>query len=174
MRKRFGLAALIMFLAVVFISCAAHVQKAPTAASGKPITIYVLIDRGIQRSFTDYQVQNRQQVGDWMDQDLPRVLQGAGYEARLINKRSEYKNAPDTYLLTVKITDYNPGAKAVRMFVGYGAGAASMETSYELHGKGGKVVTSGKQGVGSGRDWRNVIRKINELTTDAITEKLRK
>ena len=161
-------------MTVVVLSCAAHVQQAPKAASGKGISIYVLIDRGIQKSFTDYQIKNREQVGDFMDQDLPRVLNDAGYVAKLIQKRSEYKPAQDAYLLTVKITNYNPGAKAARMFVGYGAGAASMETHYELYGKGAKALTEGKQGVGSGRDWRNVIRKINELTVDAVTEKLGK
>jgi len=174
MRNKYGLAAVMVLAAVLAVSCASHVKKASKSESGKGASVYVLIDRGIQKSFTDYQVKNRNQVGEWMEQDLPRVLGDAGYEAHLIQKRSEFKPGADAYLLTVKITNYNPGAKAARMFVGYGAGAASMETHFELYGKGAKPVVTGDPGVGSGRDWRNVIRKIDELTTNAITEKLSK
>jgi hypothetical protein len=171
MNRRFGTVALMFILAALVFSCAPHAAKAPKAASNKGITMYVLIDRGIEKSYTDYQIKNRDQVGEYMEQDLPYVLKKSGYNAKLITRRSEYRPAQDTYLLTVRITDYNPGAKAARMFVGYGAGAASMKTHYELH-KGSNAVLKGDPGVGSGRDWRNVIRKINEITVTAVSEKL--
>ncbi len=172
MNRRFGTVVLMFTLAALVFSCAPHAAKAPKAASNKGITIYVLIDRGIEKSFTDYQIKNRDQVGEYMERDLPYVLDKSGYNAKLITRRSAYKPAQDAYLLTVRITDYNPGAKAARMFVGYGAGAASMNTHYELHGRGPNALLKGDPGVGSGRDWRNVIRKINEITVTAVSEKL--
>ena len=174
MNKRLVMVVLIAVLAAFTVACASRAGKAPKAASGKGITMYVLIDQGIDKSFSDYQVKNRQQVGDWMEQDLPQVLKSAGYDARLIKKRSEYKPAQDAYLLAVKITNYNPGSKAARMVVGFGAGAASMDTHYELFGKGSKAILSGDPSVGSGRDWRNVIRKINEITVKDVSQKLSK
>jgi len=151
--------------------------KTAKAESGKiaPVkgtALFVLVDRGIETSFTDYQVQNRNQVGEYMDRDLPMVLKKAGFNARLISTRSEYQGAAGTYLLTVKITNYNPGSQAARMVVGFGAGAASMDTHYELYGSDSKSLLSDNQSVGSGRDWRNVIRKINELTAKALAKKV--
>lgn len=179
MKNRIGVVALIAVVMMVGLSACA---KAPGEASGKAdsgktssvrgTNLLVLIDRGIEKSFTDNQVRNRDQVGEFMDQDLPAVLKKSGFNARLISKRSEYQPAANTYLLTVKITNYNPGSKAARMLVGYGAGATSMDTHFELYGSDSKPLLSDNQSVGSGRDWRNVVRKINELTTKAVAKKV--
>lgn len=165
-------------LMVVLSACArAPRDKSEKADSGRASSVRgtnlaVLIDPGIETSFTDMQVKNREQVSDFMEQDLPAVLKKSGFNARLIRKRSEYQPTAGSYLLTVKITNYNPGSKAARMMVGYGAGAASMDTHYELFGSGSSPLLSDNQSVGSGRDWRNVIRKINELTTRAVAKKV--
>jgi hypothetical protein len=179
MKNRWGVAALTaVVLLVMLTACAKAPREASDKAeSGKRLSIkgtilFVLIDRGIEKSFTDMQVKNRDQVGDFMEQDLPAVLKKSGFNARLISKRSEYQGAAGSYLLTVKITNYNPGSQAARMLVGYGAGAASMDTHYELYGVDAKPLLSDNQSVGSGRDWRNVIRKINEQTTKAVAKKV--
>ncbi len=135
-------------------------------AGGK---LFVVIDRGIETSFTDAQVKNRNQCGEWMEQDLIKLLNKAGYDAELIKSKSDYKGGSN--LLVVKITEYNPGSKAARMMVGFGAGATSMKTHYELFGNGSSPIASDNLGVGSGRDWRNVIRKINEQTIAGIKGK---
>ncbi len=171
MSKRFGMLVLITALTAVICACAS-VTPAPKTSSGKDIVMFVYIDRGIEKSFTDYQVRNRKQVGEWMEKDLPNILGKAGYSARLIGSRSEYKPTAGAYLLTVKITSYNPGSKAARMLVGYGAGATSMNTHYELIGKGSKPIIADDTGVGSSADWTAVIRKIDVLTTNSITAKL--
>jgi hypothetical protein len=170
------------FLAVVMMVVLSGCAKAPKDTSGKAdsgkavsvkgTTLFVLIDRGIEKSLTEMQVQNRNQVGEFMEQDLPAVLKKSGFNARLLGKRSEYRSSAGSYLLTVKITNYNPGSKAARMLVGYGAGATSMDTHFELYGSGSKPLLSDNQSVGSGRDWRNVIRKINEQTTQAVAKKV--
>ncbi len=171
MSKRFGIAVFVAALAI-FVSACASVTPAPKTSSGKDIVMFVYIDRGIEKSFTDYQVRNRHQVGEWMEKDLPRILAKAGYSPQLIGKRSEYKPTAGAYLLTVKITSYNPGSKAARMLVGYGAGATSMQTHYELYGKGQKSILADDTGVGSSADWTAVIRKIDILTTNSVTAKL--
>ncbi len=169
---------MVVVMMVVLAACAKAPRDASDkadsgkASSVKGTTLFVLIDRGIEKSFTDNQVKSRDQVGDFMEQDLPSVLKKAGFNARLISKRSEYQPTTGSYLLTVKITNYNPGSKAARMMVGYGAGSTSMDTHFELYGKDSKPLLSDNQSVGSGRDWRNVIRKINEQTTKAVAKKV--
>lgn len=140
-------------------------------AMQKGAALYVIIDRGISDSMTDYQIRNRNQVGDYMDEDLIRLLKKAGYNARLISKHSERSGG---YLLVVKITNYNPGSAAARYAVGYGAGAASMNIHYDLYGEGSSAIKADNLGVGSGRDWRYVVRKLGEQTTRAVSEKLTK
>ncbi|HAK59857.1 MAG TPA: hypothetical protein DCO77_05665 [Nitrospiraceae bacterium] len=172
MKKRLGTIGLSVVLSLFVAACVSPGAKAPKTASGKGISMYVLINRGITRSMTNNQVKNRNQVGKWMERDLPALLKKAGYKPRLITRRSQYKSSGNAYLLVVKITSYNPGAKAARMFVGYGAGATSMKTHYELYGKGRRRILADDLGVGSGRDWRNVIRKIDTLTVRAVSQKL--
>ena len=95
-----------------------------------------------------------------------------GYEAKLIQNLDEFVAGPDTYLLTAKIKDYNPGSKAARMVVGFGAGSCSMDIHIELFGADNKQIFAKDDHVASGRDWRNVARKLNENILKAIDEVL--
>lgn len=195
--SRKGIAAIIAVLVVLTLGCAKK-QPSADADEGRPAkksraakatkesneatqtgsvpvkgsVLYVLVDRNINKDMSDNEVRNRTQVGDWMDEDLVRLLDKKGFQTRLIERESEFKHAAGAYLLIVRITKYNPGSKAARMFVGYGAGSASMKTHYELRGSGSSPILSDDLGVGSGRDWRNVIRKLNEQTIKAVSEKL--
>jgi len=181
MKNSVSLVVAVLMAVVMMIVCSAC-ARAPRdasdkansgkASSAKGTTLYVLIDRGIEPSFTNYQVNNRDQIGEYMERDLPAVLKKSGFNARLIDKRSEYKPAAGSYLLTVKITNYNAGSKVARRFVGFGAGAASMDTHFELFGSGSTPLLSDNQSVGSGRDWKNVVRKVNELTTKAVLKEV--
>lgn len=159
--------------AVWFFILALLLSTAPSFAGSKSGTMFVVIDRGIESSMNDGEVRNRNQVGDWMDEDLVRLLKKAGFEAELIKDKAEFKPADGSYLLTVEITDYNAGSKAARMMVGFGAGSVSMKTHYELFGTGNSAIASDDLGVGSSRDWRNVVRKVDEQTVSAIKKKLR-
>jgi len=141
-------------------------------AGAKTGKLFVVIDRGIEKSMNEGQVKNRDQVGEWMEMDLVKLLEKAGYDAELINSKADYKPSAGSHLLTVKITDYNPGSKAARMFVGYGAGAISMKTHYDILDSSSKPIGSDDLGVGSSRDWRNVVRKIDEQTVAAVKEKM--
>ncbi len=139
-------------------------------AGGK---LFVVIDRGIESSFNDGQIKNRNAVGEWMETDLVKLLEKAGFDAELIKSKWDYKAAAGTNLLVVKIKEYNPGSKAARIMVGFGAGATSMKTHYELFGNGTTPILTDDLGVGSGRDWRNVIRKLDEQTVDGVKGKLK-
>lgn len=163
--KRYGM----LFAGIAVMALVLSAGAGIVGAKGDKIL--VVIDRGIESSFTEVQVRNRNQVGELMDVDLIKLLNKAGYDARLIQEASEYKAGAGSYLLVVKIKEYNPGSKAARMIVGFGAGATSMKTHYELK-DGSGTIHSDDLGVGSGRDWRNVVRKIGEQTVDGVKKKL--
>lgn len=148
-------------------SAASVAVTAPAPTAGRAV-IYVLFDRGIATGVDDRETTQRQQVGDYMERDLVRALTKAGYAAKAIAKRAEFTAVADNYLLTVKIVRYNPGAKAARYVVGYGAGAASLDIHYELTGAKNDAVLSKDDGVGSSRDWQFCCRKLNQNMTQAI------
>jgi len=138
-------------------------KKAAKKASPGKGTIYYMIDRNIKPDQREDKANAQRQVGDWMERDLAKIIKKRlKFDAVAIEKSSGFKSGPKNYLLKVKIVKYNPGSYAARSFVGFGAGAASMDISYELTDSAGKRVLKNSDGVGSGRDWRNVARKLNE------------
>lgn len=137
------------------------------------ISVFVLSDRGDPASMTGDQYKNRIQVGEFMEKDLINILKDEGYEAAIIEKPEDFAPGPGKYLLKVAIKNYNPGSKAARLFVGYGAGATSLDTHYELSSDGADPLISGDPGVGSSRDWRNCVEKVNRQTLDKIKETLK-
>jgi hypothetical protein len=157
---------------VASIGCATRAPKAPLAASGQKIQIQFLCDRGDPATMESRQFQYRQEVGAFMERDLLNRLNKSGYEASQIQKREEFKSGPDRYLLTVKITMYNPGSTAARMMVGYGAGAASMNTAYQLFGADPQPVLEWTDGCGTSEHWSKIPRKLDASAVKKITEKL--
>jgi hypothetical protein len=161
--KKLAMAVGIAVLAVVLSAGAVF-------AGGK---LSVVIDRGIESSFTDKQVKNRNQCGEFMEKDLLNVLEIAGIDAELIKSKADYKAGEGTHLLVVRIKEYNPGSAAARIMVGFGAGATSMKTRYELFGSGTTPLVAEDLGLGSSIDWRKVIRKLDEQTVDGVRGKLK-
>jgi len=151
-------------------------QKAETdslpdpVSTGKKPKINVLMDVGGD-GLAQVQIDQREQLNDFMGNDLLRMLNKAGYEASLITNRNQY--AKGTYLLKVTIVRYNPGSKAARIVVGFGAGAVSLDTRYELFAPGGNLLVSDEHGVGSSMDWTSCARKLNKQTVDAVSGKLK-
>lgn len=164
---------LVALMAAVLVVGPAASAKAPMTAGGEKIKIFLLSDRGDPKTMTDQQFNQRNQVHAWMERDLIKILNKGGYEASLVRNRGEYKPGPGRYLLSVKIVSYNPGSKAARMFVGFGAGVTSLNNHYELFGKAKKPILAYDDGVGSSRDWKNCARKLNKNAIKRVSEKLR-
>ena len=144
-------------------------ETGPVYTGKKPI-INVLMDIG-DDGLTQVQTDQREQLNDFMGKDLVRMLSKAGYEANLIGNRNQYTKG--TYLLKVTIIKYNPGSKAARIVVGFGAGAVSLNTRYELFAPGGNLMVSDEHGVGSSMDWTSCARKLNKQTVQAVSGKLK-
>jgi hypothetical protein len=141
----------------------------PAQAASK--NIYVVFDRGTEGLEATH-VRERNQLGDWMDKDLVRVFarySNKGFEAQLIAKAEDYQAAPGNYLLNVRILEYNAGSKATRMLVGFGAGGMTLKVKIELLDHTGKSLLSKEESCFSGREWRNIARKVNELIAASVT-----
>jgi hypothetical protein len=171
MKRR--LIVLFIFLAVAFT--VGFVSSLKAAEKDVQATICVLFDNGVNETLETRQAKAQAQVSDWMDNDLVRVFARytkSGYQAKLIEKRKDFKPQLGKYLLTVKIIEYRAGSKAARMFVGYGAGGVSLKIHYELSADGKNAIIVKDDSVFSGREWISAARKLNENMAKAITEKL--
>ena len=143
------------------------------APAGAKTEIVVLCDRGATADLAPRQQQWRNEVGAWMEPDLVRELNRAGYQASLIASRDKFEVRAGRYLLAVKITSYNPGSTAARIMVGYGAGSAALNTHYELFGADAKAVLTWDDGVGTSQNWQRLPRKLNENTVKRLNDHLR-
>jgi hypothetical protein len=163
MKKRLIVATVLFVLAVIGFAYAGQT------------TICVLFDDGVTGALSARQAKAQSNIADYMDNDLVRVFgryAKAGYEAKLIEKRQDFTPQSGNYLLTVKIVDYNPGSKAARMIVGYGAGGVSLKIHYELFADGKNAILTKDDGVFSGIEWTRAARKLNENMAKAVAEKL--
>lgn len=173
MKKRLIMIA--VFIAAVFTI--GFIKPANAVDQSAQKTICILFDNGVSGKLDARQAKAQAQLSDWMDDDLVRVFARyakAGYQAKVIEKRKDFKPQPNSYLLTVKILEYRAGSKAARMVVGYGAGGVSLNIHYELSADGRKAIISNDDGVFSGREWISAARKLNEKMAKAVTEKLGK
>ncbi len=153
---------------VAVLATAALLACAPRAsvrATTPGTHVAVVLDRAIPASLPEDKQHAQQQMGDWMEVDLVNVLKDAGYDAVLATGQPAPRGS---WVLAVRFLKYNPGSKAARMFVGFGAGACSLDLHYELKNPAGKVVLSRNDGIGSGVDWRKVARQLNVNMTDQV------
>ena len=107
-----------------------------------------------------------------MEPNLVQWLRDAGYATEVVPAKEAFTPAPGKYLLTVKIVNYNPGSKAARMLVGFGAGSGSLDVRYELMADPTQPIHVREHGRASSRDWQPVCRRINKDIVEDITNKL--
>jgi hypothetical protein len=168
----------LLIVAAVFLavsSVIAFVSPARAAEKSAQTTICVLFDNGVGENLEARQAKAQTQLAGWMKEDLVRVFARyakAGYGAKVIEERRDFESLPNNYLLTVKITEYRPGSKAARAFVGYGAGGVILKIHYEFFGAGAKAILNKDDSVFSGREWTNAARKLNENMAKTVTGEL--
>ena len=155
---------------VAFSGCAS-VGKAPLI-NGNTIEMGLVVDKGNPDSMKDKQWENRVQIAGYMERGIMDLLRGSGYEAKLYKNASEFQSAPGKYLLVVSIEKYNPGSKAARMMVGFGAGAVSMDTKYDVYGPDASSVYNNTTGIASSKDWIYVVNKTNSVIVKAVNTRM--
>ena len=160
--------AMALVAAMVGVGCGSS-SRAARGPGGAPIVLDVVLDRSPGQLPNGEQVE---QLAGWMEPNLHQNLNSWGYQVVPQGNPQAYQPAPGRYLLILKITRYNPGSKAARMFVGLGAGAATLDAHYTLFGPRGPV-NEGDVSVGSGRDWQFCANRANQQTVERITAVLR-
>lgn len=130
-------------------------------AEGNASVVKVLIIENF-KGLTEQQIQQHRQVNAYMGKNMVRWLNKYGYSASLAKSRKDYRPSAGEYLVTEKILKYNPGNVGLRIGIGFGAGAASLDVHYEFYGKNKKAVLADDHGVGSSRNWTYCAEKINK------------
>jgi Domain of unknown function (DUF4410) len=158
-------------LAFTLTACGGR-QSAPTLASGKRLAVLVFMDRTLAPETPAEKATQMAEVADFMEPDLLAVLRDSGYDAAVVAGAAQ--PVEGQYTLKVQITEYNGGSKAARMFVGFGAGAARLESHFELIGPNGTSYTQGSPGASTGRtSWQRVVRKVSQEIVAAVNVRLR-
>jgi len=171
MKKRDMLAGLGVIAGAMLLSACVTASVAPKTSSGENIKILVLSNRGNPNEMESGQWKNRNTVGSYMETDLINRLTQSGYDAKLIESASDYVAAPDSYLLSMEITSYNPGSSAARMFVGYGAGACALDMKYTVK-SGSKTLQDWTDGIGTSGDWRRLPRALDDKLVRKLNAEL--
>lgn len=162
---------LLVLALLAFTACGGR-QSAPTLPSGKRVAVLLFLDRTVAPETPAEKATQLQEVADFMEPDLLAVLRSSGYDAAVVSGVAQ--PVEGQYTLKVQITEYSGGSKAARMFVGFGAGAARLESHFELIGPNGESYTQGSPGASTGRtNWQRVVRKVNQEIVAAVNVRLR-
>lgn len=167
-----SLAYLALISTLTLVACGGgRTGSAAKMPDGSAIAVLVHLDRGLPPDATPERIEQVDQLASWMEDDLLAILTKTGYAATRVADPNTAAG-PGRYVLRVRIKDYNAGSKAARMMVGFGAGAAVLRTHFELMGGAETPLVAGDPDVGSGRDWKNAVRKVNLQTVDAVNATL--
>lgn len=151
----------LLLLLVPLMGCG-QPRSAAVKADGSRYAVYVIVDSGITATMTESQLRAQEQMASWMENDLLNLLKRAGYQAVSVANSAQFEGGSGNYLLQVKIVNYNPGSKAARMLVGFGAGATSLDIQYQIVNGQKLTLEDRSDGVGSSRDWSYCGRVLNQ------------
>jgi len=155
----FVLAAVAAIAVLAMSACGGAKVQPPTTADGKPLTLVLLVDRGLEGKTPDEQIQ-LDQLGDFHQINLIAALKDAGYNASLIASAAEFKPAAALYLLKVAVVKYNPDA-------------ASLDVHYELYSTDPAAPFYAKDhGRASGVDWPKLVRVVDSEMIADVTNQL--
>jgi len=164
-----------------FLSSACRSSRVATAtdSQGRPTSIGrlqldVLIDEGNPAEMNEKQFGFRKELRTYMERDLPRKMARQGIDMRMITSLTQNTGTADQPpLLIIRYEAYNPGSSAARMWVGYGAGAASLDISMSLC-KAGKEIQGWKDGCGTSQHWSRIVNTLDDRLTKRTRELLSK
>ncbi len=150
-------------------------QAADRSAPAAARQIFVVVDHSLTNGDDAALSRQLAQISEVMHKEFPRVLDRfarQGFKGEMLATAEAFKPGDGRYLLKVRITKYNAGSKAARLIVGFGAGGASLDCSYELSRDGRTALLASQTGSFSGREWRNAVRKVEETIVQAVVDHL--
>lgn len=140
-------------------------------ANNEKVSLYFYCDKGITADMSEDKVAQMEQVTDFMQRHFIGYASKAGYDPYLLNDPADFVAGEGRYLVAVKVKKYNGGIKALRIVVGFGAGAASMDIHYDLYADLDEPLLSKDDGVGSSNpNWIVIPAKLNERMLAEVTK----
>jgi hypothetical protein len=142
--------------------------KGPAPTGG----IWLLFDRGLAGQTPEKQ-QQLNQLSEYLERSTVAHFKDAGYEVMKIKSRDQFHPGPGKFLLMVATVQYNPGNKAARVLVGFGAGGLiTLKLEFQLLGEAPEPILAKTHERGSIRDWQFVCQALSKdlvkFTTDAL------
>ncbi len=116
---------------------------------------------------TDDQIAELDRVLAWMDRDIITNLKRSGFDAVLIKNKKEYSSKMGN-LLVIDVKDFNAGNRALRGFVGFGAGSASLDLDYKVLNAKDEKLLAWQDGVGSSKGGTYCAQTLNVNTQDKL------
>jgi len=170
MQKRFVAVAVVALVAAfVMMGCAA---KAPVMQDGKQVAIFVLADRGIKDSQKEDERKDRNEMGQFMEEDLISTLKHYGYNATLIQNNSQYVQGSSNYLVSYKINEIRLVGRGARSWGGFMAGPTILKAHFEVSGTSGKLSLSYDDEDSTTQDWTKSPKELNERLINKINDKM--
>lgn len=160
---------IVAMIAAFIAGCAA---KAPVMQDGKQVAMFVLSDRGIKEGMKEEERNDRDEMGQFLEEDLVNTLKHEGYNATMIKSREQYIAGSTNYLVTVRIKELRLVGRAARGWGGMMPGPTILKNHYEVSGKSGKVTLSYDDEDSTTQDWTKSPHELNERLANKINEKL--
>jgi hypothetical protein len=144
-----SLSVLLPLLICLFLAAGCGKKTAEPAPSATiPLALLTLDDQLTEKN-AELEKELRVTI-DWMDRDLLKIFKDAGYQPVLLKKMQDYRTDQGK-LLIIEVERFNPGSRAARAFVGFGAGSASLDVNYKLLDERSALLTEWRDGVGSSK-----------------------
>jgi len=169
MKNLFWIVTIVALISVVGFGCSG---TAPVLPDEEKTAIFIISDRGIKENMKEDEHNDRNEVGEWMEENLIEIFNEARYKAILIQNRNEYTAGPKKYLLTVTMKDLRLVGRSSRTWLGSMAGPTWVENHYDFFGDGEKPLLSYNDGEGTIRDWTKSPEELNERVLEKVEEKL--
>lgn len=163
-----------LFLSIFFligcISGCGQKKTDPNPSVVRDITVLTL--DGDVSGLTADQARELGNTVTWMDRDIIKNLNKAGFRAVLIKSIHDHK-AEMGKLLIAEVERFNAGNRAARALVGFGAGAASLDLRYKLLDERGSTLAEWRDGVGSSKGATYCAETLNKRAVDKVISTLK-
>jgi hypothetical protein len=170
MRKQVAVVAVVVFALAFAIGCAG--KKPPVMQDGKQVGIFILSDRGITAGMKEDERNDRNEMGQTMEEDMLNWYNRYGYMTTMIKSPDQFVSSPTNYLVTVKILELRLVGRAARQWTGMAAGPTRLKNHYEVSGPSNKLNMSYEDEESTFRDFLAAPNEMNIRLWKKIDEKL--
>jgi hypothetical protein len=131
-------------------------QKPPVMLDSKQVAIFVLSDRGIKSGMNEDEIKDRNEMGQFMEENLIELLRIEGYRATLIQNRDQFVSGQSNYLVSLQIINLH----LVNTF-SFSPAPTFLWCQFEVSGASDKLSLSYADDDSTTRNWTHSPRDLN-------------